>query len=42
MPVKIGVANGTHWDGAGHLELVVGAKRVSSTEVKVSADCKAK
>ena len=42
VPVKIGVANGTHWEGAGHLEVVVGGKRFSSVTVKVSADCKAK
>ena len=42
VPVKIGVGNGQHWEGAGHLEIVVGAKRYSSAKVPVSADCKAK
>ena len=42
VPVKIGVANGKHWEGAGHLEVVVGEKRFSSATVKISADCKAK
>ena len=42
VPVKIGVANGQHWEGAGHLEVVVGAKRYSSVKVPISADCKAK
>ena len=42
VPVKIGVGNGQHWEGAGHLEVVVGSKRYSSVKVPVSADCKAK
>jgi hypothetical protein len=42
VPVKIGVANGMHWDGKGHLEIVVGAKRVSSPTLDISADCKSK
>jgi hypothetical protein len=42
VPVKIGVANGKHWDGKGHLEIVVGAKRISSPTLDISADCKLK
>ncbi len=42
VPVKIGVGNGSHWEGAGHLELVIGAKRISSATVPVIADCRAK
>lgn len=42
VPVKIGVANGRHWDGKGHLEIVVGAKRISSPTLDISADCKVK
>lgn len=42
VPVKIGVANGRHWDGKGHLEIVVGAKRISSPTLDISADCKLK
>jgi hypothetical protein len=42
VPVKIGVANGTHWDGKGHLEIVVGAKRISSPTLDISADCRLK
>ena len=42
VPVKIGVANGTHWDGKGHLEIVVGARRISSPTLDISADCKLK
>ena len=42
VPVKIGVANGSHWDGKGHLEIVVGAKRISSPTLDISADCKLK
>jgi len=42
VPVKIGVANGRHWDGKGHLEVVVGAKRISSPTLDISADCKLK
>ena len=42
VPVKIGVANGKHWEGKGHLEVVVGGKRYSSVTVDISADCKAK
>jgi hypothetical protein len=42
VPVKIGVANGKHWDGKGHLEIVVGANRVSSPTLDISADCKLK
>lgn len=40
VPVKIGVANGRHWEGKGHLEIVVGTKRVSSPTLDISADCK--
>ncbi len=42
VPVKIGVGNGTHWEGSGHLEVVIGATRVSSVTVSISADCRAK
>ncbi len=42
VPVRIGVGNGRHWEGAGHLEVVVGAKRFSSPVVPISADCRAK
>jgi hypothetical protein len=42
VPVKIGVANGRHWDGKGHLEVVVGARRISSPTLDISADCKLK
>ncbi len=42
VPVKIGVANGQHWEGKGHLEIVVGGKRYSSPTVDIAADCKAK
>lgn len=42
VPVKIGVGNGVHWDGKGHLEIVVGAKRISSPTLDISADCKLK
>jgi hypothetical protein len=42
VPVKIGVGNGVHWEGAGHLEVVVGETRVSSPTLKITADCKAK
>jgi hypothetical protein len=42
VPVKIGVANGVHWDGKGHLEIVVGATRISSPTLDISADCKLK
>jgi len=40
--VKIGVANGVHWNGKGHLEIVVGATRISSPTLDISADCKLK
>lgn len=42
IPVKIGVGNGQHWEGKGHLEVAVGGKRHSSPTVDISADCKAK
>lgn len=42
VPVKIPVALGKHWQGAGHLELVVGGKKSSSATMKISADVKAK
>ncbi len=42
VPAKIGTSNGVHWDGALHLEVVVGEKRFSSVTVQVSADCKTK
>jgi hypothetical protein len=42
VPVKIGVGNGQHWEGSGHLEVVVGAKRTSSATIPVVADCRAK
>jgi hypothetical protein len=41
LPVTTGVGSGQHWEGAGHLEVAVGAKRHSSVKVPVSADCKA-
>jgi hypothetical protein len=42
VPVKIGVPNGKHWEGAGHLEVVVAGKKFSSATMKISADAKAK
>ncbi len=42
IPVKIGTSNNQHWEGAGHLEVIVGEKRYSSPAIAVSADCKAK
>lgn len=40
VPVKIGVGNGSHWDGKGHLEIVLGDTRISSPTLDISADCK--
>ncbi|HOC19345.1 MAG TPA: hypothetical protein PKK95_13815 [Vicinamibacterales bacterium] len=42
VPVKIGVGNGQHWEGSGHLEVVVSGKRTFSEKLPVSADCQAK
>jgi hypothetical protein len=42
VPAKIGTSNGAHWDGAVHLEVVVGEKRFSSATLQIAADCKAK
>ena len=42
VPTKVGVGNGTHWEGAAHLEVTVGTARTSSEPLTVSADPKAK
>jgi hypothetical protein len=42
VPVKIGVGNGQHWEGSGHLKVVVNGKSTLSGKLPVSADCQAK
>ncbi len=39
---KVGVAAGTHWEGAARLEVNVGTVRTSSEPLKIAADPKAK
>jgi hypothetical protein len=39
VPVKVGVPNGTHWDGSGKLQIYA-PNKIESEPVKVSADCR--
>jgi hypothetical protein len=39
VPIKVGVPNGTHWDGSGKLQ-VYAPNKIESEPVKISADCR--